>query len=393
MRGGLARYGRGLTRDTYLLSFTSMFADISTEMLYPILPSFVTQVLGATAGTLAGIEGIATATQYLVQGPSGWLSDRLRKPGYLAAGGFLVAALAKPLIGAAAGWPEALTGRFVDRFGTGIRSAPRDAMIAASASEGARGRAYGMESLGDNLGAFIGPLVCAFLLFGVQLHIRSIFYVAVVPGLVSVALVLMVRGRAPQAATTASATDHRRLPAAYWRYLVAVALFGLGNATSALVILRAQGLGLSLEETLLAYAGLNLTASLASLPAGYVADQIGRKSTLIAAFAVFVLVYLGFAIGENVLVAGLLLVVFGVFQGTYRTVGKALAADLSTAGARATGLGLYSMTIGLTGLVASVVGGQLWDRFSPSATFWYGGGCALAGILALLILVADRRKL
>lgn len=391
MRFPSVRLTRGLTRDTYLLSFTSLFADISTEMLYPILPVFVTRVLGASAGTLGLMEGLANATQYTVQGPSGWLADRIRSPKRLAALGFLVAALAKPLIGGSTSWPEALGGRVADRFGTGVRSAPRDAMVAGSATDEARGRAYGLESLGDNLGAFIGPLVCAFLVLTMHVETRWIFYVAVLPGLASVVLVLLVRDRAHHERRGPTAPPSvRSLPAQYWKYVAATALFGLGNATNALVILRAQNLGLSLQATLFAYAGFNLFASLASLPAGYLADTVGRKWTLMAALAIFVVAYSGFAAGEGVALTAALLVLFGLFQGVFRAVGKALAADLSPERLRATGLGIYSTAVGLSGLVASVVGGQLWDRATPAATFWYGAAVGVVGLAAVGLLVPSR---
>jgi MFS family permease len=385
------RYTSGLTRDTYLLSFTSLFADVSTEMLYPVLPIFVTQVLGASAGTLGGIEGVATATQYLVQGPSGWLSDRLSSRRPLAAAGYLVAALAKPLIGSAASWPQALAGRVVDRVGAGTRSAPRDAMIAASAPDEMRGRAFGLEGLGDNLGAFIGPLLAVFLLFGLRVQLRSIFYMAIIPGLASFALILLVRER-PNVRPAATARGRaRELPADFWKYLVATGLFGLGNSTNALIILRAQNIGLSLEMTIFVYAGFNLCASLASFPSGYVSDRFGRKRTLIAAIAIFVITYAGLAAGKSPFIFAILFVLFGVFQGMYRAVGKALASDLTPRELRGTGLGLYSATIGLTSLVASVAGGQLWDRLGPAATFWYGAALGLVGMIAVVTLVSQSR--
>jgi MFS family permease len=383
------RFTSGLTRDTYLLSLTSLLADSSTEMLYPVLPFFITHVLGASAGTLGGIEGVANATQYLVQGPSGWLSDRLPSRRRLAAAGYLVAALAKPLIGSAGSWPQALAGRFADRLGTGTRSAPRDAMIAASASGDARGRAFGLEGFGDNLGAFIGPLLCLLLVFALRFPIRSVFYLALLPGLAAFVLVLLVRDpRTGQQRDPAGRGRIRELPSGYWKYLLATGLFGLGNSTNAFLILRAQNIGLSLETTILVYAGFNLCASLASFPSGYLSDHLGRKRTLLAGLAIFVITYAGFALGGNLVVVGALFVLYGAFQGTYRAVGKALASDLSPGRLRGTGLGLYSGTVGLASLVASVAGGQLWDRLGPSSTFWYGAVLGLAGIVAVALLVA-----
>jgi MFS family permease len=356
-------------------------------MLFPVLPIFVTQVLGASAGTLGAMEGMATATQYVVQGPSGWLSDRLRSRRFLAASGFLVAALAKPLIGFSASWPEALAGRFADRFGTAIRSAPRDAMIAGSVGYEARGRAFGLESVGDNLGAFIGPLVCALVIFGMHLPIRSVFYLALIPGLASVVVVLLVKERAAAAAGPGNRPHLRGLPAEYWKYLLATSVFGLGNATNALLILRAENVGLSLETTVLVYAGFNLCASVASLPAGYLSDRFGRKRTLMAGLGIFVITYTGFAVGANVVVVAILLVFFGAFQGTFRTIGKALAADLTPESRRGAGLGLYAATVGLSGLFAGVIGGQLWDRLGPATTFWYGSALGILGIVAVGLLV------
>ena len=242
----------GLSRDTYLLSLTSLLADSSTEMLYPVLPFFITQVLGSSAGTLCGIEGVAGATQYLSQGPSGWLSDRLTSRRPLAAAGYLVAALAKPVLGSADSWPQALAGRVADRLGSGTRSAPRNAMIAASAVGDARGRAFGLEGFGDNLGALIGPLLCLLFIFTLQFPIRSVFYLALVPGLAAFFLVLLVRDRRPdQERDRAGRGKVRELPSGYWKYLLATGLFGLGNSTNALLILRAQNIGLSLETTIL----------------------------------------------------------------------------------------------------------------------------------------------
>lgn len=361
-------------------------------MLYPILPLFVTQVLGATAGTLGAMEGVATATQYVVQGPSGWLSDRLRSRRYLAAGGFLAAAVAKPLIGLATAWPEAFGARVVDRFGTGIRSAPRDAMIAGSSAADARGRAFGLEGAGDNFGAFIGPLLCLLLLFVLHLHIRTVFYLAFFPGVVSVLLVLMVRDRSPDRPKIRDGGRLADLPAPFWRYLLATSVFGLGMTTNALLILRAQKMGLSLESTVVTYAGFNLCASLVSVPAGFVSDRVGRKLTLLAALVIFVITYAGYAIGDGVVAAALLLVLFGVFQGTFRAIGKALATDLTPEARRGTGLGLYAATVGLTGMVASTIGGQLWDRAGPAATFWFGAALGLAGIVAVIALVPSRGR-
>ena len=188
----LHRYFAGLSRNTFLLAQSSLFADISTEMLYPILPVFLTDTLKANGSVVGLIEGLAGATQNIVQGFSGALSDKLQRRKPIALAGYLLAALGKPLMGAATAWPVLAGGRLLDRLGTGTRSAPRDALIASSVDEVNRGRAFGLEGLGDNAGAFLGPLLAVLLLMVWHLDMRLIFYLAIVPGLLAFLMVLFV---------------------------------------------------------------------------------------------------------------------------------------------------------------------------------------------------------
>src|SRR5260221_3975049 len=185
----MKKYFSGLSRNTFLLALASLFADISTEMLYPVLPIYLTQVLQANGSTVGLIEGIATATQNIVQGFSRWLSDTLQESKPIALAGYLLAAISKPLIGLSATWEQVLGARFLDRLGTGTRSAPRDALIASSANEDHRGKAFGLEGIGDNLGAFLGPVIAVILLFSLHFQIRSIFYLAIIPGLLAVCMI------------------------------------------------------------------------------------------------------------------------------------------------------------------------------------------------------------
>src|SRR5579863_6618088 len=186
------RYAAGISRNTVLLAFASLFADISSEMLYPILPIFLTQVLHASGSIVGGVEGIAEATQNVVQGFSGWLSDKLQKRKPLALVGYFVSALGKPLMGMATAWSGVLGGRFLDRFGAGFRSAPRDALIASSVSDENKGRAFGLEGIGDNLGACLGPVLAVLLVLFFHFKIRWIFFVAIVPGLLAFLMIVLV---------------------------------------------------------------------------------------------------------------------------------------------------------------------------------------------------------
>ena len=389
-KSGIQQYFAGLSRNTVLLAFASLFADISTEMLYPVLPVFLMQVLKASGSIVGLVDGFAQATQNIVQGFSGALSDKLQKRKSIALAGYFMAAVAKPLMGLSTSWHCVFGARLLDRLGAGTRSAPRDALIASSVDEANRGRAFGLEGFGDNAGAFLGPLLAVFLLYALHVGIRTIFYLAIIPGLLAFVMVLLVKER-PAAVAAKSKIDVslRQFPAGYWKYLLATALFGLGNSSNAFLILRTQDIGASLETTILIYAAFNLVAALISYPAGSLSDRWGRRNILLASFIIFLVAYLGFALTQSLLLIAALFVFYGLYQGIFRAVGKALAADFVPERLRASGVGWYSTTVGLLQLVASVVAGLLWDRIGHAAVFYYGAAFAVVGSIALGLLVSE----
>jgi MFS family permease len=378
----------GLSKNTFLLAFASLFADISTEMLYPVLPVFLTQTLKASGSVVGLVDGFAQATQNIVQGFSGALSDKLQKRKPLALLGYFLAAISKPLMGLAAAWQGVFAARLLDRLGTGTRSAPRDALIASSVDDANRGRAFGLEGAGDNAGAFLGPLLAVALLYLLHVGLRSIFYLATIPGLLAFLMVLLVKERSV-AVSAKSKLDVslRQFPSGYWKYLLVTALFGLGNSSNAFLILRTQEIGASLEMTILIYAAFNLVAALISYPAGTLSDQWGRRGVLLCSFVVSLIAYLGFALTKNFVLTACLFVLYGLYQGIFRAVGKALAADFVPEHLRAGGIGWYSTTVGLLQLAASFVAGVLWDRIGHAAVFYYGAVFALIGSVALLVLI------
>jgi len=389
-RPAIQRYFAGLSRNIFLLAFASLFADISTEMLYPVLPVFLTETLRADGAIVGLIDGFAQAAQNIVQGFSGSLSDRPQKRKSIALAGYLLAAIAKPLMGLSMIWQGVFGARLLDRLGSGVRSAPRDALIASSVDEKDRGRAFGLEGLGDNAGAFLGPLLAVFLLYAAHFGIRPIFYLAVIPGLLAFFMVLLVKEQ-PAAAPAKSKIDLslRQFPKRYWRYLLATALFGIGNSSNAFLILQTQEVGASLETTILIYAGFNLVAALISYPAGSLSDRLGRRNILLASFIVFLIAYLGFALTQNIFLIAALFGFYGLYQGIYRAVGKALAADFSPGHLRASGVGWYGTTVGLLQLFASVAAGLLWDRVGHVAVFYYGAAFAVVGGVGLLLLIPN----
>ncbi len=387
------RYPAGISRNTVLLAFASLFADISSQMLYPILPIFLTQVLHASGSVVGVVEGIAEATQNVVQGFSGWLSDKLQKRKSLALIGYFVSALGKPLMGIAATWSGVLGGRFLDRLGAGFRSAPRDALIASSVPDEYRGRAFGLEGIGDNLGAFLGPLLAVLLFLSFHFEIRSIFLLAIVPGLLAFLMILLVHEQpVPVAAKSKIDVSLREFPVGYWKYLLVIAIFEIGNSSNSFLILQTKSIGASFAVTILIYAGFNLVAALISYPAGSLSDRWGRRNTLLASFVIFFVAYLGFARTRSVVAMAVLFVFYGLFQGIFRSVGKALASDFVPELLRASAVGWYSAVVGLLELVASIVAGLLWDQVSHAAVFYYGSIFAIAGSVGLLFIPGKRNR-
>jgi len=390
-RSFFQKYFSGLTKNTVLLAFASLFSDISTEMLYPILPIYLTNYLRANGSVVGIIEGIAEATQNIVQGFSGWLSDRWQQRKPIALAGYFLSAISKPFIGLANSWKLVLASRFSDRLGAGSRSAPRDALIAESAAPEHRGKAFGLEGIGDNLGAFLGPLITVLLFFSLRFDIHSIFYLAIIPGLAAFLMVLLVREKRMRISAGAKMDLRiRQFPRTYWKYLFVSGLFGLGNSSNAFLILELRDKGVSMLDTILIYACYNLIAALISYPAGSLSDKWGRKPLLLFSFAVFFISYAGFAFSSNIFIAAFLFIFYGLFQGVFRATGKSFASDFVPSYLRASGIGWYSTVVGLSGLVASLVAGQLWDRVNHASVFMYGAALSLAGIIFLTVFVSDR---
>lgn len=360
-------------------------------MLYPVFPIFLTQTLGASAAIVGLIEGVATATQNIVQGFSGLVADTLKNRKAVALVGYFFAALAKPLMGIGTAWPTVFFGRFLDRFATGTRSAPRDALIAGSVTMENRGKAFGLEGIGDHAGAFIGPLIAITLLFWLHAPIRSVFYFAFFPAILATVLLLFVKEHHTTTVSKVTITV-KQFPIAYWKYLAISFLFGLGTISTSFLILQTRQVDMSLLTTIFIYAFFNLTAALLSYPAGFLSDKFGRKTILGIAFILSICVFLGFSMSTNVYVLAIFFIIFGIYQGVFRAVGKAYATDLIPQELRASGIGWYATTIGVASLLASLIGGQLWVLISPRATFLYAAVMTLIGTLSLLFLLQENSK-
>ncbi|MGA2910291.1 MAG: MFS transporter [Candidatus Microgenomates bacterium] len=385
------KYFQGLTKNTFLLTFTSLFADISTEMLYPILPIFLTQYLGVGGSIVGLIEGVANATQNIEQGFAGWLSDKIHTRKSLAIVGYTIAAISKPFMGLSNIWQGVFAARVVDRFGTGTRSAPRDALVAGSADEAHRGKAFGLEGIGDNMGAFLGPILAVILLFYFKIPIRNIFYLAIIPGTLAVIMVLFVKEKSDGFKSKYKLdVNFKKFPKSYWKYIGVTALFGIGNISSSFMILQTRAVGISLIGTILIYAVFNFIAAAVSFPSGTLSDRFGRKNVLLTSFLAFLVALIGFAFTHSFLVIALLFALYGTFSGIFRAVGKAFAADFVPQELRASSIGLYNATVGISGLIASITAGLLYDKVGHPAVFLTAGAFVLLGSISLLVLPYKR---
>ncbi|MBX5464689.1 MAG: MFS transporter [Clostridia bacterium] len=394
------RFHRRLPATVWAAGLVSLLTDVSTEMIVPVLPLFVTETLHAGAGALGLLEGVAESTASVLRVASGWFSDRIgrRKPLMLAGYGF--SNLVKPLFALSTSWTQVLGIRFLDRFGKGIRGAPRDALLAEVTPPEDRGRSFGLHRALDTLGAALGPLLAAWLLASAPGRYRTIFWVSAIPGTLAVLILLFaVREPAPdRAAPAAESWKGEAAPGgrvadlggAFLWLLAAATLFSLGNSSDAFLILKARSTGLDDSLVPLAYFVLNAVYSAASFPMGALSDRVGRFPLVLGGWVAFALIYAGFALASRPRAIWLLFAVYGVYYASTEGMLRALAADLVPAPRRATALGLLNGLTGLALLPASVVAGWLWQSAAPAAVFWFGAATALG---AVLFLLAGRGKL
>jgi len=382
-------------RNVLVLSWVSFFADASSEMLYPVFPIFVTQTLGASAAILGMIEGIAEGTASIGKAISGRLADRRRRRPMIALG-YGISSVAKPIIGLARAWPLALVGRFVDRAGKGIRDSPRDAVVASETSQKTRGRGFGFQRAFDTAGAVVGPLIGLGLYEALGHKIRPLFFIAVIPGAVSVALVFLVRERTPTRAERARARESRqmsaasaaRLPRRYWELLVVLGAFNLANFSDSLLILRAKDVGLSFAEVILVYALFNASYAALSYPAGVLSDRIPRRVVYAAGLLIFAVSYVGLGLARSTIWVWLLFAVYGGYWALTDGVGRAWIADVSPHELQGTGLGLYQCVVGVGVLIAGIWAGLAWGANGRSPLLLSG---AAVGVLAIGLLTIGTR--
>lgn len=386
-----------LSRNVYALTAVSFFTDVSSEMIYPLLPIFLTVTLGARASVVGAIEGAAESTASLLKLVSGWWSDRVERRKPLVLAGYTIASIMRPLVAIAQSAAQVLAIRVSDRVGKGIRNSPRDALIADSVDPANRGRAFGFNRTGDHTGAVLGPLIAFALLQWRHVALRTVFWWAVVPGALAVATVLFgVRevprreGPRAQATTQEQATDSRPLGAQFWTVLGVILVFTLGNSTDAFLLLRAKQLGVPIALAPILWSFLHVVKALSSTPGGALSDRIGRKPLLVAGWLLYAIVYFAFGRASLQWQAWALFGVYGLFFGMTEGTERALVTDMVPATRRGTAFGWYNLTIGLGALPASIVFGMLWDAYGSRVAFDFGASLALAASIGITMIRVER---
>ena len=372
----------------WLLSFVSLLNDIASEMLYPVLPIFITQILGAPVFVVGIIEGIAEGSASLFKTFFGFWSDELQRRKPFVVGGYSASAVAKIIIALSFTWPLVLVGRIIDRMGKGARDSARDALLLEATDETNKGFIFGFHRAMDTTGAVIGPAIALVLLFLFHNNIRLVLYIAVIPTFLSLILFIWVKEARHklQTAKIKLSLSIQNFPPQLKMFLFGLCVFSLGNSSDTFLILRAKNLGLSLALVISAYILYNIVYALSSIPAGAISDRIGTKKVFIAGIVIFTLCYLGFALDKSGIFVWPLFAVYGFYIGLTDGVSKAMVGALVGEEHSGTAYGgLYTITSGFT-LLASVIGGFLWSLVAPSATFYFAVICAAISIPIFLLV-------
>lgn len=376
-------------RNIWLLGLVSLVTDISSEMVYPLVPIYLTAVLGASPAVLGLIEGIAESLASLLKVYAGRISDRLERRKSLAIAGYGVSAIGKLLFVLATSWVGILGARVADRFGKGIRTAPRDAIIAESTQVSGRGTAFGLHRAMDTAGAVIGILLAYWLVIYYHENYVTVFWLAVIPAAIGVGLLFFITETGGGKTAKKISFAWSQLDCRLRFFLIVTFLFNLGNSSNQFLLVRAGAAGFSAEQVILLYLLMNVSYFVIAYPAGRLSDKIGRRGILVTGYALYGLVYLGFAMVQSTWQMIGLFMVYGFYIGLTEGVEKALLADVAPADQRATIYGLHAMTVGLALLPASVLAGVLWEFFGATVPFWFGG---LTGLLSAAALWLGLRQ-
>ncbi|MCX6800427.1 MAG: MFS transporter [Candidatus Falkowbacteria bacterium] len=372
------------------MGWVSFFNDFSSEMIYPIIPIFLTSVLGAPIIVVGLIEGIADSASSFLKVISGWLSDKLQKRKIFIVFGYTLSAISKTIFTFAGTWQMVLTGRFLDRLGKGTRTSPRDALISESALKHQKGRAFGFHRAMDTLGAITGPLVAITLLKYFNDNYQLIFFLAAIPSFIGVILlILFVKEKKKKTLIHQDrSSSWQSFGFPFKKFLLVSLVFSVGNSSDAFLILRSQNLGLTVTMTIIAYTLFNLTYALLSTQAGTTSDKIGHKKILLSGYLIFSLVYLLFGIIDSGIFLWFLFPAYGFYMALTEGVSRAYMTHLVPKEEIATAFGLQQTVTGLCSFISSLIAGLLWTHIGPQAPFIFGSIMAI--IATFIFIIAEK---
>jgi MFS family permease len=374
-------------RNVVWMGIASFFNDIGSEMILPVLPLFLTAVLGVGTAFLGVIEGVAESASNIIKVFSGRLSDRLNRRKGLVISGYSLSTAAKPLIALATRGSHVLFARFFDRLGKGIRTSPRDSLIAASTTPEIRGKYFGIHRMLDTLGAVIGA-TAAMILLWLTTNYRLIFWLSLIPAVISLAVVVLfvkeVRSRANKGMVRFSL---KGLDPRFRLFLIVSAVFSIGQFSYAFLIVRAQDIGIAIALIPLMYIVYNIVSAAVNVPAGILSDRIGRRSVLAFSYLLFAAGSLALGLAKGKAWIWLAFILYGVFIAIHESIPTAFVSDLVKPGNRGTALGIYGMTVGISALPASVLVGWLWQAVNVQTAFMYSAGTSLLALVLILVLL------
>lgn len=397
----------GFSPNVVFLGIVSFLTDVGSEMIYPILPLFL-NAIGVSKAFIGLVEGIAETTASILKIFSGWISDKFKKRKFLIIIGYGISAISKPLLVlATAGW-HVLVLRFFDRVGKGIRTSPRDALIADSTEESQRGKAFGLHRAMDTAGAVIGPLIASLILMINAEKVRNffkavnpqeslfrfIFLLSIIPGILAVLFLIFYVRESFKSGGEKSASPLKGLAAVNHKFrpfLIIAAIFALANSSDAFLLLRAQATGIDIVHIPLIWLLFNVVYTILATPFGALSDKIGRRKVIIASYIFYSLVYLGFAKATSVYQIWGLFALYGVFYALNEGVQRAFVADLSPAETRATAMGMYHTVVGLMALPASIIAGVLWDKIGIPAPFFFGSALSALACVLFIVLLGTKK--
>lgn len=381
-----------IPKNVFALGWVSFFNDFASEMVYPVVPIFLTSFLGVPVSIVGIIEGIAESTASILKVFFGWFSDRSQKRKPFAVTGYSLSTFSKVVLGLSYIWPFVLIARFLDRFGKGIRTSARDSLITESSPENIRGKSFGFHRALDTLGAVFGPLAAILFLAIFNDNLRLVFYIAVIPGIIGVILlIIFVREKKKKPLSFADLKLRwRDVSPSFKTFLFVSTIFSIGNSSDAFLILRAQNLGLTIKFTIFTYVLFNLTYSVFSVPAGVIVDKIGARKVLTIGFLIFAVVYFFLGFINRSFYIWFLFPIYGIYMALTEGVGKAYISLLVPAEKSGTAFGIYQTSIGICSFLSSLIAGLMWNYVNERIPFYFG---SMAALIAAVLFIFMSRKI